>query len=98
MNNPTIKSEMQNTYHRDGTVSYWSVFARRWLRADAGRIDHQDLAAMSASEREKITCLATGQTPAELAEIRREAQADREHDRLSYAGMTQAERDAHDNL
>ena len=42
----------KNTHHRDGTLTYWSVYRGHWVR----RVTHvpdQELAAMNEQEREK---------------------------------------------
>ena len=43
-----------NTYHRDGTVSFWSVYQNVWERLPASCIDNYELAAMPAAERERV--------------------------------------------
>jgi hypothetical protein len=95
---PTIKAKQQNTYHRDGTVSYWSVYTQCWERRPANSIPRDDLAAMNADERLRVESAKTGYSLAELRDIRADARANDTHDRRAYAEMTQAERDAHDNL
>ena len=49
----------RNTYHRDGTVTYWSVYEQIWRRLPAAEISDQTLATMSASERRRIERIAT---------------------------------------
>jgi hypothetical protein len=39
--------------HRDGSVTYWSVFRQCWSRVRV--IDDNDLATMPAKERERVT-------------------------------------------
>lgn len=56
--NPTIKPEYANTIHRDGTVSYWSVFRQTWHRSTASSIPDNELAAMNDKERSKIARVA----------------------------------------
>jgi len=46
-----------NKYHRDGTVTFWSVYQQSWTRCDAARIDHAELAAMNDGERKRIARL-----------------------------------------
>ena len=43
-----------NRYHRDGTVTYWSVYEQQWRRAEASVISAETLATMTASERDRI--------------------------------------------
>jgi hypothetical protein len=51
---PTVKPHGRNTYHRDGTVSYWDTFFQSWRRKDAGLISNNTLATMSDKERARI--------------------------------------------
>ncbi|HEV2452760.1 MAG TPA: hypothetical protein VGY98_00770 [Verrucomicrobiae bacterium] len=95
---PTIKARVQNTYHRDGTVSYFNVFNQSWERKAATGISHNVLASFKPEERLRVQSLATGHTVAELREIRADAHANDALDRREYAAMSQAERDAHNNL
>ena len=45
----------KNTIHRDGTVTYWSVYNQVWVeRANPSDIPDQEYAAMSSDERERI--------------------------------------------
>ena len=53
--------ELKNTYHRDGTVTFWSCYQQVWTRCDAARIDHAELAAMSDTERARIARMAAKQ-------------------------------------
>ena len=52
---------LKNTYHRDGTVTFWSVYQQAWSRCAAGQIDHAELAAMNDSERARIARMAAKQ-------------------------------------
>lgn len=44
---------MKNTYHRDGTITYWSVYQQQWI-SHAAEIPDQELAAMNATERARV--------------------------------------------
>ena len=55
---PTIKSDGANTYHGDGTVSYWDVMSQQWGRTQADCIGHNILATMNDDERSKIKIMA----------------------------------------
>lgn len=44
---------IKTTYHRDGTVTYWSVYDQVWIKR-AVDVPDQELAAMSSEEREKV--------------------------------------------
>lgn len=41
------------TYHRDGTVTYWSVYDQVWVHR-AMEIEDGELAAMDHDERERV--------------------------------------------
>lgn len=43
----------RTTVHRDGTVTYWSVYRQQWVHR-ARVIDHQELAAMAPAERRRV--------------------------------------------
>jgi hypothetical protein len=49
----TRRNTMKTTYHKDGTVTYWSVFQQQWIR-HSDSVSDQELAAMSAAERAKV--------------------------------------------
>jgi hypothetical protein len=40
------------TYHRDRSVTFWSVYEQRWIRAST--IPDRELAAMSTEERDRV--------------------------------------------
>jgi len=44
---------VRNTYHRDGTVTYWSVYQQQWVR-HAMNVPAKELAAMSSRVRKKV--------------------------------------------
>ena len=54
---PSRKAGRANTYHRDGTVSYWDVYAQQWDRQRVSQIPHHNLASMDAAERARITSM-----------------------------------------
>ena len=56
---PTIKADNANTYHRDGTVSYWDVYRQTWDRWPAAAIDDDVLATMTDTERKRIARMAS---------------------------------------
>lgn len=43
----------KTTYHRDGTVTYWSVYEQRWV-VRAEQVPDRELATMGTEERERI--------------------------------------------
>jgi hypothetical protein len=51
---PKIKKEYKSTYHRDGTISYWSTYQQRWIRCFGAGIPDEDYLAMSPLERERV--------------------------------------------
>lgn len=55
---PTIKRNGDNTYHRDGSVSYWSVHRQQWVRQMAADVPERELAAMISEERKLVLELA----------------------------------------
>lgn len=50
---PTIKPKQQITIHRDGTVSYFSVYLRQWRRTSAASLvdKHDDFSALTTDDR-----------------------------------------------
>jgi len=60
MTNTNIKSKYKTTYHRDKTVSYWSVYEQRWLRVTAYSLtnNHEDFASLNDVERKRICRMA----------------------------------------
>jgi len=45
----------RNTIHRDGTVTYWSVYQQSWItHVNPCAIPDKEYAAMSAPERDRI--------------------------------------------
>ena len=62
MNEPTIKQGYKCTYHRDQTVSYWSVQLQQWRRTSAYELTcrHDDFAALNESERRRVSRMAIG--------------------------------------
>lgn len=45
-------------YHRDGSVTYWDVYAQQWSRQPAERISDAVLASLSETERRRIARMA----------------------------------------
>jgi hypothetical protein len=41
------------TYHKDGTVTYWSVFMNQWTQR-ACKVPDRELAAMNPDQRNKV--------------------------------------------
>ena len=52
--NPTIKTNGDATFHRDGSVSYWSVYRQQWVREMAASIQDRELAAMGSLDRQGV--------------------------------------------
>lgn len=52
--NPTIKPNYKSTFHRDSTVSFWSVYSQQWERLSKSSIPDRVLASLSREERAKI--------------------------------------------
>lgn len=56
---PKIKPDYVPTKHRDGSVSYWSVYRQVWVRtACLSTVPDEELAAMGPDRRKKIGCRA----------------------------------------
>ena len=49
-----MKANPHTTIHRNGTVTYWSVYEQCWAR-HAHSVPDSELAAMSQRERERVT-------------------------------------------
>jgi len=54
--NPTIKPHQEITIHKDGTISYFSIYLQQWQRVSAAALvnKHDDFAALTVSDRAKI--------------------------------------------
>jgi len=48
-----MSAPIRPVLHRDGTVTYWSVYEQRWEQHQVGIPDHE-LAALSPSERKRV--------------------------------------------
>ena len=49
------------TYHRDGTITYWSVYAQMWRRrVEPESIPGEELAALGQRDRDRIRILRKG--------------------------------------
>ena len=46
-------SSLAPTLHRDGTVTYWSVYEQQWV-SHAASIPDQEYAAMNSDERARV--------------------------------------------
>ena len=44
---------IKNRYHRDRTITYWSVYRQLWV-VRAGRVPDRELSAMNEGERRRI--------------------------------------------
>lgn len=51
---PTIKPDETPTLHRDGTVSWWSVYDQQWRRTRPDLIPDRERAAMPEEDRRLI--------------------------------------------
>ena len=54
--NPTIKPDLRMTLHRDGTVSYWSVYRQQWTREAVEAVfeSPSEMSAMNPADRQAI--------------------------------------------
>lgn len=46
------------TFHRDNTVTFWSVYQQRWIRVAAQQISDKELAGMNLAERARVIRIA----------------------------------------
>ena len=49
---------MKPTFHRDNTVTFWSIYEQRWIRVAAQRISDEELAGMNFNERARVIRMA----------------------------------------
>jgi len=49
---------MKTTFHRDGTVTYWSVYEQCWVHIAADLVGDRDLATLPEPERRRIRRMA----------------------------------------
>src|SRR5690606_30604254 len=72
------------TYHRDGTVTVWDVYAQQWTRCRARRLYDDDaiMATLTREDRARIEARAYGRTLTEARQIARRIR------RLADAGGT----------
>lgn len=80
--------------HRDLTVTFYNGF--NWERSR--HIPSRVWDEFTPEERARANTAIHGLTRAEQKELRAERAAELAHDRKVYAEMSQAERDAHNNL
>ena len=59
MNRPTYKPNGQQTYHRDLTVSWFSILDTVWTRQRADQISDSELSTMNDRERSRIARMAS---------------------------------------
>ena len=59
MNKPTYKPNRKQTYHRDLTVSWFSILDTVWTRTRADMVSDAELATMNDRERSRIARMAS---------------------------------------
>jgi len=47
-------TKMRPILHRDGSVTYWSVYRQVWCRHHTTLVEDQEYAAMSAADRQQV--------------------------------------------
>jgi hypothetical protein len=52
-----MKDQFATTFHRDGTVSIWSVYRQAWARMQPEWISDGTLSTLSEKDRERIARL-----------------------------------------
>jgi len=50
-----------NTWHKNGEVTYWSVYQQRWIRCHVSRVPDREVAAWNDRERARLARLEAGQ-------------------------------------
>ena len=50
----TTTDPYRTTIHRDGTVTYWSVYQQQWQRASAAALSDATLASLGARDRARV--------------------------------------------
>ena len=61
-------SNYKTKFHRDGSITYWSVYCQVWVR-HAWDIPDEELAAMSQPDREKSIRILDVAESMEMAEL-----------------------------
>jgi len=49
---------MKPTFHRDNSVTFWSVYNQIWMRVPAEQISDDELAGMNFDERARVIRMA----------------------------------------
>ena len=49
-----MKINLKTKYHRDGSVTLWSVHRQQWVRTSASAVTAETLATLSDAERTRI--------------------------------------------
>ncbi len=49
---------MKPIFHKDNTVTFWSVYEQRWIRVAVQRISDEELAGMNFDERARVIRMA----------------------------------------
>jgi hypothetical protein len=57
-----MERKMRTIYHRDGTVTFWSVYEQCRMRIKACNISDQTLSSLSEKERKRIIKISQTQT------------------------------------
>ncbi len=53
MKTATKTDPYKTKFHRDGTLTFWSVYEQRWNRTRAEHVSDENLASMSAADRKR---------------------------------------------
>lgn len=51
---PKRKAGYESTFHRDGTVSYWDIYAQNWRRQSAASIRDEVLRSFDSEEVDRV--------------------------------------------
>ena len=55
-----VTDPYRTTFHRDGSVTIWSVYRQQWERLDVSDLSDETLATLPPRERARIARMAAG--------------------------------------
>jgi len=64
-----MKTPYKSTYHRDGSITFWSCYLQQWVRSPASHVNNQDLATMDEADRARTMRLREKSTRAIVLEF-----------------------------
>jgi len=54
---PAIKPNYKTTFHRDGSLSYWSVYTQSWHRHRPTGLLDNEIASLRIKDRQKVLAM-----------------------------------------